>query len=739
MLKNRMQILLFFISTVLIVSVRAQYNPEAGNIESYTDHASISLSSNENELLFVDGNQSTYWQSESPLPEKYLRRKELNLLLNHSGIFQASSNADLSMICDGDLQNNVIIGQKGVLSWVEISFDNPVEFLRLSLKMEMERNTNLYYRDQNNKLFHVSTLSKEDDYQLKAIELPGKFVRKIRLESSTAFKVFEIGFLKEQIFESIVFDFFQEKKIAWISSRHLTGNGDVERIEVLGSNNLKQWELVTELDPDYVGLQNVILAKELEFQFVKYVFRLKQKDYSKANLWEVDVYDHFGPYGRNPADKPSKQPLKNLMGVNVFWGMGKNTYSDQQGDMSTSVLLADVFTHIRSYHNMDWDVNSPQQRPDYISKTNGRGIGSMPWLNWDKEYEYWANLGFGIQACIQFPSAFNDPVLWGDAYQNAYNYSFEFCRHFGVSYGNKTVKAIEVGNEPWEMPNELYLKVLAGMIQGAKDADPVMEIFPCALRSGVNVIDNLDYLNKTDQKLNAELASRIDGMNCHYYSYFRGADQLRAGVWPEHPGSSFRGILNELKYRDQNFPSKPIILGEFGWDSNGGGEDCTHDECVDEYAQAMYAVRSYLILSRLGIQRGYWFFYANEDKYSTQYSRSGLFSSVNHEFKEKPVFHALKSMRKQIGDLYFQKVIEESETAYCYQFGDENGKATHLVVWRPQNAEDYQKYSYAIPENYKIQSSMLLDGKQQSYTTVHQIRKNEVRISVSPLVLKLAD
>lgn len=594
-----------------------------------------------------------------------------------------------------------------------------------------------YYRNENNQLFHLKTLSNLDNYQLKTFEFPGKKVRKIRLESSRAFNVFEIGFLKRQPFESITFDFFKPREIGWLLSRHLSGNDDVKRIEVYTSNDLRNWELISELNPSHIGLQNVILENVRKARYLKYKFCLEQKDYAKANLWEVDVFDQNGPFGALPSDEPANYPLKDMMGVNVFWGMGDGKYSDEQGQRAIPALMTDVFSHFRSYHNMDWDVTNPSIRPDYAAMKFGNGKGTMAWVDWDKEYGYWKKLGYEIQAAIQFIPSFNDPSVWGDVYSNAYNFAYDFTRHFGPGHGNNTVSCIEIGNEPWEMSNDLYQEILSGMLKGAKDADPAMEVLPCALRSGMNVVDNLKYHNQVWEKLRNEQAIQLDGVNCHYYSYFRDDQEIRKSVWPEHAGSSFRGILNEVKYRNSNFPAKPLYVTEFGWDSKGGGADCVHAECVSEHAQAVYAVRAFLILNRFHVKRAYWFFYANEKMHSTVYSRSGLFCSKDHHFNVKQSFYALKNMRKVLGDAYFQKVIEESDRAYCYQYGKSNGQVSHLVIWRPVDADESAQVLYEIPRSFRIKSILLLDGNQQDFKAYNRIGSNEIRISSTPLVVEV--
>jgi serine/threonine-protein kinase ATR len=215
-----------------------------------------------------------------------------------------------------------------------------------------------------------------------------------------------------------------------------------------------------------------------------------------------------------------------------------------------------------------------------------------------------------------------------------------------------------------------------------------------------------------------EAARLLDGINIHAYSYVTQGNGKRKAVHPEHPSSTFWEILNAIRWRDTNMPGKKIYLSEWGWDSDGGGEECTHDECVSEQAAASYAVRAALIALRLGIERTTWFFYANENQASSLYSRSGLTASKSQGFAKKRTFHALQALVAQAGGCYFDKIIREDETAWVYQFADKYGNPNAIVSWRPVDGDQTEKLELELKTNLVISETIRLDGAGAAGTQV---------------------
>ncbi|MEO1714124.1 MAG: T9SS type A sorting domain-containing protein [Bacteroidota bacterium] len=171
-------------------------------------------------------------------------------------------------------------------------------------------------------------------------------------------------------------------------------------------------------------------------------------------------------------------------------------------------------------------------------------------------------------------------------------------------------------------------------------------------------------------------------------------------------------MFNAIRFRDANLPDMPIYLTEWGWDTDGGGQSCTHSECVSEAAGALYAVRGALFAHRLGMKRATWYFYGNTDQGSTLWSRSGLTGSAASNFQLKKGFHALEGLVSLVGDQYFLEVINEDEDTYAYLFGDSTGQATHLITWKPIDGDDASTSTFAWTTSYHAAAAYGLSGNQ---------------------------
>ena len=233
-----------------------------------------------------------------------------------------------------------------------------------------------------------------------------------------------------------------------------------------------------------------------------------------------------------------------------------------------------------------------------------------------------------------------------------HNYGYAFASHFGPGSGNGLVKRMEVGNEPWHYDAAFYREVLQGMAEGAKAADPDLQVFPCALQAADSTAESAFFMNYAGERLVDSVAPFIDGLNGHYYSYYNDSNGTRRATYPEDYLSFMRSVVNDIRFRDANFPGKMMVVSEWGWDSDGAGESCTHNECVSEFAQAVYGVRYALMLNRLGIDNMTWFFYANTDAASSLYTRSSLPVNAT-SFAEKKAFTAFDALLHHLGDQIF--------------------------------------------------------------------------------------
>jgi hypothetical protein len=367
----------------------------------------------------------------------------------------------------------------------------------------------------------------------------------------------------------------------------------------------------------------------------------------------------------------------------------------------------------------------------------GGGTQGQWWLNWDKEYVEWVKAGLEVQGCIIFEYP---PTAWDSAYQSAYNYGYAFAKHFGPTFGTGHIPMIEVGNEPWNYDSTLYRTILRGMAKGAKDADPAIKVLPCALQAG-NPFSDIEPNNRNymGTRITPSEAPFLDGLNVHAYSYVYNNQGVRKATYPENPLSDIRSILPTIRFRDQNMPGKKVYWSEYGWDTDGTNEPCTHNECVTEREGTAYAVRAALMGWRWGIERMSWFFYANDVNGSSLFSRSGLTGSKNGGFQKKTVFTALEALLYNIENAYFLGVQQEDDNAWVYILGDANGNPTHYVAWKPIEGNNTTQSPISITTSYSAVSAVKLEGLNAKGETIptptYSNGKLNLTLSAIPIVV----
>lgn len=766
MRKTTLFLPLFFLFLAFVKSPHFQsqtWNPDAGLVPSYTDAAAknaksypekewrlntgdytnetspIVVSSNQPDAWkILDGDWETAWQSGASLPDGLFKNGK-NFLLEQPGKHRPAATNSIFPV-DGDLNTHTRIEASPKYFEIGRKAGAVAKYGGLVLmKCQATKPIEIHAKSEDGQSKLVGKYLQEDNYSIKKIRLPDavKWMG-LSLKSEEAFLLFEVAGVETPLTEHVIIDFGTQQPVGVLKTRHWAGEASATATKAYLSTDAVNWKMVAELEPSAVHPVLTVLKEEVEARYLKIEHELVEKDWNKVFFWEVDAYDKNGPYGARPTAPKGKAKLKEMLGVNGYWSWGTDISSANLPKGEGPSRYRSLVSHGRNYHDLTWDIKSPGQAIDF-SKMKSEGTPAKEWLRWDDEYRAWVKSGMNIQASLQFFRF--DPAAWKAPEKEAFQYAHAFVRHFGLTHGNGLVCSIEAGNEPWKYPAGLYQKILLGMAKGAKQADPTMEVFPCALQAADPSAEQTDvFKNYIGARLTQEVSQYLDGINIHAYSYVTDKNGNRRAVHPEHPQSTFWEILNAIRWRDENMPGKKIYLSEWGWDSDGGGEDCTHPECVSEKAAADYAVRAFLIASRLGIDRATWFFYANENRPSSLYTRSGLTSSKSAGFAKKRTFKALQNIIDQMGDSYFDQVILENENAWIYQYADKYGKPTHLVAWRPIESENRKEVSVEIQFQKKILSSIILDGS-ESGTVVSAFGKikrgYQVKISTMPTVFEI--
>jgi len=539
----------------------------------------------------------------------------------------------------------------------------------------------------------------------KNFEVPTEeVIQRLRVSSNKQFQIMELAALAAPLFDALTIDFGEVKEISWIEKLNKSAM-EVTSIILQTSTDNENWTFLADLDPSIKSWIKIRLETPVYARYLKFKHELKNINYAKVYLYEVKVYDEYGPFAPPPAPQINTHTFSELLGVNSQRHWGTSTFSDLLSENEGPLLFSRFSTHGRCYHNWrqdlaNWGSTDPlaNNPPNYI---DGWSTGDI----WSREYAGWLSSGLEVEATIQF---LNSRDLAGnisgttllveefDGYNvvdEAYNFGQKYAGYFG-SPDKNVVKVMEVGNEPWNYPADFYRDILYGMAKGIKETDPNMVVLPCALNAHEPEQAGADGGRYIGARLSEREVPYIDALNIHVYSWMNDATGNRIGIHPEHPESEINAVRNMIRFRDDNpiLAAKPIYVTEWGWDSDGCNQPCDHSECVSEYAQAVYAVRGAFLFARLGLDRLTWYHYTNDLWYylnpqnpSSIWMRSGVTCSIEGmlNLPLKKSFISFEAMVNTLGDRHFVDVIREDSDAYVYLLGDLDGTPTHLVAWRP--------------------------------------------------------
>ncbi|MCM8541343.1 MAG: hypothetical protein NE328_13815 [Lentisphaeraceae bacterium] len=115
------------------------------------------------------------------------------------------------------------------------------------------------------------------------------------------------------------------------------------------------------------------------------------------------------------ASSQEKKPLlKDFMGINGHFHFKPELYKEN-------------CRLVRNYHNMNWDVKKPGDKPTFPICANK--------VNWDTVYGNWLKHGFEIDLCAMF-GGFGEgnkqyKEMWKGKEKWAYTYGYEMAKHFG--------------------------------------------------------------------------------------------------------------------------------------------------------------------------------------------------------------------------------------------------------------------------------------------------------------------
>lgn len=721
------------------------WDPHAGLYPALSSEATVVASSTaagaQNQASRVlDNDFSTAWVSDNPLPDRYVSNPLQNVLLHLHG--EASGAIPVEKATDGLLGNStpaIPIPEGENLAWYRLSIPSlPIHRLGLRISNNFSEPVSIRLTTANGERKDLSYPIGTSGHQRFTVEMDQ--VTEVYLSSPSAFSIQEMAAYSQPLTEHLTMDLGEKKQVSWIRTRQWNGAGTAISATLLLGNHPDSLVWVKDLDPSILDFQTIQLPEPVQARYLRLEIQLADENYKKAAIQEITVYDEYGNYGPPPAPKPQDRSFGELFGLNTVWAWGTKKVPNLQGPDEGAQKFIRAASQARNYHNIHWDTPDPDQIPSY--DPDNLQV-HLKWTQWEQEYSDWKNKGFSVDATYTF-DRFRESD-WDSPYESAEALGQAFAGTFGP--GNlDLIRSAEIGNEPWDYSNETYRLILEGMAKGMKSADPALTVLPAALQASNPEAGNSGISkNYMGYKLSEAAAPYLDGINLHLYSYIRNEAGIRLAVYPEHPASEMRALFAGLRFRDHNMPGKEVHVTEWGWDASSENETASNSEAVSAISQAVYAVRGLLWLSRMGVDRAHWYFYANVDLESTDsqrnYDRSGLTESLNFNFKEKRSFIAAEALQNRMASLRFQEVLKEDEKAYIYLLRNEAGEDSHLIAWRPVTGDDSVAVSLPFPYELAAEAAWYLSGldPQGEVATVRYENGHlMLPLSSKPVLIKLS-
>jgi hypothetical protein len=327
-------------------------------------------------------------------------------------------------------------------------------------------------------------------------------------------------------------------------------------------------------------------------------------------------------------------------------------------------LYAPVTRVLRNYHPFSWDVGKDTSAALDFPFAKNR-------VDWGRLYGGWKKAGYRTHASIMFDDF--KPETWKSLEPDAEKYGRAFAEHFGPSSKDALLEAAEVGNEPGIYDDATYRRLFESLAKGLRAGDAKLRIATCAA--------TLEKSHRYAKSVTcfAGLDALWDILNIHVYAEVEPWPTWRRSH-PEDPATKFvKTVTDALAWRDQHAAGKELWVTEFGYDASTKQPPKTGDfakwQGSTEEQQAMWNVRSYLLLARHGVDRAHLFFFDDKDE-AKMHGSSGL----TRDFQPKPAFHAVAWLLRSLGDYRFARV-EREDAGECYAYEFVHGQDPRKRVW----------------------------------------------------------
>ncbi len=311
----------------------------------------------------------------------------------------------------------------------------------------------------------------------------------------------------------------------------------------------------------------------------------------------------------------------------------------------------------------------------------------------------------------KFPNAWFLKEDWGpsdlDIKLSAKAYAMMLARTYAPKASDcatckPAIEVLEIGNEPYGYTDpKLYQIIVDAFIEGVNTYYGTETANKFKLITGAfqafhienTATPTTDEANRKDYintRIRNDQRCKLDGYNSHIYSMDRLDPALRPIVSPEKvlngaARSEFMNIRNSWRWlKDNPMNLQDFYLTEFGFDS----DKCYDGIGVGSITQAVYNIRSILMMQRYGVHRAF-LYEAVDDPAACGYAFQSCGVWKTDRTTSKYQFAALEKFMRIAGDTKFHCCLKEADNdVFSYILEDKTGVPKFMVAWMAQSIND---------------------------------------------------
>jgi hypothetical protein len=259
---------------------------------------------------------------------------------------------------------------------------------------------------------------------------------------------------------------------------------------------------------------------------------------------------------------------------------------------------------------------------------------------------------------------------------------------------------------------------------GVKNADPNMKL---SLGGLVNI--DVDYVKAMSDWFDENRSDGVfaaDVINVHHYTNH---------LSPEADGLRER-LMAMTDYRDRYHPDVEVWITEFGWDT--GDLETSYSaprigSLTREEVQAMWLVRSYLIISSTGVDKAAMFMLRDVQNNGSQaFNTCGLVNQKN-DWTPKPSWYSTYTLKNVLTRMHFTGIHSTGHPdVWAYKYTNDSGDTTAIAIWAPTSDGTLVKsYNLSLPAGTKSASKVEIEqGSVQGIGTEMTVSRNTVTLDV---------